>query len=60
MTKKPEAADLGRLKRLAAQLLSQLPEDREEALIVIVMLRELVEWRPSIEAVVEPVLKIVG
>ncbi len=60
MPKMPEAADLMRQKRLAAQLFAQLPEDREEALNIVIILRELVDWRPALEATIEPVLKIVG
>ena len=60
MQKAPDAAELMRLKRLAAQLFAQLPENREESLLVVTILRELVDWRPGMEATIEPLLKIVG
>jgi hypothetical protein len=31
-------------KRLAAQLFGQLPDDRQEALAVLALTRELVDW----------------
>ncbi len=49
-----------RNKRLAAQILSQLPEDREEALIVLTIARQLVEWVAEGEALPAAILRIVG
>lgn len=47
------------LKRLAAQLFAQLPENREDALMVLAITRELVTWEVT-GAIIAPVLKIVG
>ncbi len=47
-------------KRLAAQIFIQLPEDREEALIVLTIARQLVEWAVETEQLPAAVLKIVG
>lgn len=57
MQKNGNEAEVDRLKRLAAQMFAQLPENREEALKVVLMLRELVDWQP---AAIEPLLKIVS
>ena len=54
------STELERLKRIAAQLLVQLPENKEEALVVLTVLRELVDWQPTLGAVVASPIKIVG
>lgn len=47
-------------KRLAAQILAQLPEERGEALIVLAIVRELVDWDYGVGHIGAQVLKIVG
>lgn len=60
MQKKDEGERGENLKRLAAQLFAQLPENREEALMVLTIARELVLWSVEGDAIVAPVLRIVG
>lgn len=57
MHKNQNDGEVERLKRLAAQMFAQLPENREEALKVVLILRELVDWEPT---AIEPLLKIVS
>jgi hypothetical protein len=47
-------------KRLAAQILAQLPEERGEALIVLAIVRELVDWDYGMAHIGATVLKIIG
>ncbi len=60
MQKQGEAERAGQLKRLAAQILTQLPETKEEALMVLAIAQELVEWEAVVGSPLAPVLRIVG
>lgn len=57
MTREREAEHGCHMKRLAAQILAQLPENQEEALAVLTLARELVLWET---ASLVPALKVVG
>ena len=48
-----------RLKRLAAQILSQLPEDREEAIAALALVRALIEWENGVETTILPFVRLV-
>ena len=45
-----EANDASRLKHYALEIVSQLPIDRAEALIVLGYARELIEWQAELPA----------
>jgi hypothetical protein len=47
------------LKRLAAQVFVQLPEDKAQALAILALVHDLIEWQP-LESVAENVVKIAG
>ncbi len=49
-----------RFKRLAAQIVAQLPEDKGEALIVLALIRTLVEWENGGEATILPFVRLVA
>ncbi len=48
-----------RFKRLAAQIVAQLPEDKAEALVVLALIRTLVEWENGAEATILPFVRLV-
>ncbi len=52
--------DTQRLKRLAAQIVAQLPEDKAKALAVLVLIRALIEWEGSAEATILPFVRLVA
>ena len=60
MSKSAGADARERHKRLAAQILSQLPESKEEALIVLTIARQLVEWVGEGDQLPSAILRIVG
>jgi hypothetical protein len=51
--------DCSRLKRFALQIAAQLPDDRQEAVLVLEYARELVGWEAERDDR-GPVLRVVG
>lgn len=47
-------------KRLAAQILTQLPDNRDEAIAVLAIVHQLVIWEASGDGILGPTLRIVG
>jgi len=55
-----EMGDYSRLKRYALQVVTQLPDSRAEAMLVLEYARELVEWQAEHDLAHAPVLQVIG